>query len=164
MIKTAFKKQLIETESEEIIITRFGKAIFNVEKAIYFPHGLLGIKHVKSFIIVAYPDVNVKSYSLLQSIEDKNLCFLTIPLTPDFFATKDSLLAHDDISNALTQYDIDEANLAIILVATIHNNKNNKIHKVSVNLKAPLLIDTLKLIGYQHVFIKQDYPIKYFIS
>jgi flagellar assembly factor FliW len=163
MNKVAIKERTATKSTAKIIIdTRFGKITVDPSKLINFPLGLLGIPHEKKYYLVAYPDKDVQSYSLLQSSQFEKLCFLTIPLVEEFYSTEKSLIAKSDILLAKEHYNIKE--LSILLVATIHNNKTTKASRISVNLKAPILIDTDKLVAYQHVFIRKEYSLKHYLN
>lgn len=163
MAKTVLQKLPFKEKAEKIIKTRFGETTVDTNKVIYFPHGLLGMPQVKNFYIATYPNKKVLHYLLLQAVEDENLCFLIVPLAPEFYSHENSLLAKVDVISAMNQYDIIEGEGIVILIATIHNNNKNNTSKVSVNLKAPLIIDTRRLVGYQHIFVKKDYSIKHYL-
>ena len=162
MNKTALKERTSEGVKERAINTRFGTILVDPNQVINFPLGLLGVPQEKNYYLSSYPDKEVQSYSLLQSVEYENLCFLTIPLADEFFSTEDSLLAKSDILYAKEHYNI--KGLAVFLIATIHNNKKKNTSRISVNLKAPILIDTEESLAYQHVFVRKEYSLKYFLN
>ncbi|MDF2965148.1 MAG: hypothetical protein K0Q51_536 [Rickettsiaceae bacterium] len=162
MDKTSLKEREVTEESVTSLKTRFGYIDVHPGKVIHFPLGLLGIPQEKRYYLAAYPDKDVHSYSLLQSVEFADLCFLTVPLASEFYSAEDSLISKSDVQYAREHYNIKE--LAVLLVATIHNNKKKKVSKVSVNLKAPILIDTEKFVAYQHVFMRKEYSLKYYVN
>jgi flagellar assembly factor FliW len=157
MLEIMKQRKLAQKE----IFTRFGKIVINLELVIHFPQGLIGMPNAQNFCLAHYPENKYDLYKLLQSTDDDNLCFLSVPLAPSFYSTEDSLISNSDIMQVTNSLNYNRKNLQILLITTIHN-ENEKI-RVSVNLKAPLIIDTITMKGYQHIFHNDKYPVQYFI-
>ena len=155
------KKKLLAVKD---VNTRFGKISINLEYSINFPAGLLGMPRAKNFCLTHFPDKKYDIYKLLQSIDEDELCFLIVPLSPQHFADEKSLIARSDVLSAIKSLEIVESNVQLLLVATIHHDIKARQSKVSVNLKAPIIIDTERMFGVQHVFLKEGYSLQYFLT
>lgn len=56
----------------------FGRIAYAEDFTILFPHGLPGFDHLRSFVLLSYPDTQPLVF--LQSLEDPALCFITMPV------------------------------------------------------------------------------------
>jgi flagellar assembly factor FliW len=156
------KAQAKIKETFRTIQTRFGEVTVNLDKIIYFRQGMVGMPHAQNFCLTEHPDPKHQFYNLLQSADNDDLCFLTIALAHEHYLSEDSLISALDYKEALTELEFEHQNVTMILVATIHNEANTS--KISVNLKAPILIDTEKMEAVQYVFSSPRYPLRYFLD
>ena len=89
---------------------------------------------------------------------------MTISLAPEHYLSDDSLISASDYKEALSELEFNDDNVTMILVATIHNDVNPIKSMISVNLKAPILIDIQKMEAVQYVFSSPRYPLRYFLE
>lgn len=157
-------KTLIAREDTATIIekeSRFGRIVIDLQNEIYFPYGLLGIENSQKFYVAKLLDKNLSKYSLLQSVDDENLSLLTIMLDPSDYLTEDSFLNSYDVKSALKNLRIQQNYEAIMLIATIEKENNNT--RISLNQKAPIIINLENKIADQYVFLNNDYSLKYYL-
>lgn len=156
------KYKIDATETKEVE-TRLGKVKLNLSSAIFFPHGIIGFNNLHYYCLCSIPDNKIADgVLLLQSAEDSKLGFIVLPLAERFYKEKNNLIKYEDIMLAANSYDIKEQNLSVLVIASI-KIENSK-PQISINLKAPILVDGHEKIAYQHVFVKHDYPLAFELS
>ncbi len=140
----------------ETIKSRFGDITVDTGKTILFPRGLLGMPDKSSFALVSFPSPKMQQFTLLQSLDDMALSFITLPLDID-----NSVIAPRDIRDAIRDLAIAEANLATLLIVSVHRGPGPV--KLSVNARAPLFIDSANRTGVQHVFPNDTYKVQHML-
>jgi flagellar assembly factor FliW len=96
-------------------------------------------------------------FHLLQSLEDANLAFIVFPTTID-----NTFLEATDAVLLANEYDISPAAMLIIHIASIRGDADNR--QMSLNIRAPLVLDVNKRSGAQHVFTGNIYPLQRLVS
>lgn len=139
------------------INSRFGAIEVNPTSKINFPHGLLGIPAAISFCLTDMPNITTDQFQLLQCMEDEQLSFIVVPSQYD-----NQLIAKDDLDEACLLLNIKPENLVVLFIVTVHDNAN--IRRLSINAKAPVLVDAKNKIASQHVLQNDNYEIQHFIS
>jgi len=140
----------------ETITTRFGDITVDTGKAVLFPRGLLGMPDKSRFVLANFPTPKMQQFTLLQSLDEHTLSFITLPLE-----IKNAILAEADIKAACRDLQIEEANLALLLIVSVHRGVDQV--KLSVNARAPLLIDAARKVGTQHVFQQDHYKVQHML-
>ena len=140
----------------ETIETRFGEVSVDTSKAVMFPLGLLGMPDRFHFVITNFPNERMQQFMLLQSLDDKSLSFITLPLDMN-----NAIIAADDLRSACRELQMDENNLAALLIVSVHRNFEGV--KLSVNARAPLLIDAGQRIAAQYVFQNERYKVQHML-
>ena len=124
------------------------------------------MKAIINFCLTNFPNPNYDNYKILQSLDDINLSFIVWPLGSINNAT--SLIEHEDLVKASSVTKIPEKDLVILLITTIHSvyntNTNTKDTRVSVNVRAPLIINCQNYTAQQFVFPNEKYQIKHLIG
>ncbi len=110
--------------------SQFGEIEFDEEIIITFPNGIIGFEELKKFIIVE--DEECKPFRWLISIEEPEIGFAI--LEPTFV-----------LENYYQKVGFDPKIFALFSIVTL----NRDISKISVNLKAPIVIDKSKKLGKQ---------------
>lgn len=132
----------------------FGEIDLDESKIITFDQGIMGFEECKQYtILYDIEDSEKPTISWLQSIEEPGLA---LPVINPFIVKPDyNPVVEDELLKPLGG--IDEDNLVLLLTVTVPTD----ITKMSVNLKAPFIIngDTRK--GCQAIVENQDYEIKY---
>ncbi len=134
------------------ITTRFGEIALDPAKAITFTYGLLGFADRQRYVLVDTPPPQV-AFKLLQSLDDPELAFLVLPLDP-----ADGPIARADVEAACRVLALDPAPLALLGIVTLRREPPEV--QFTVNLRAPLLLDTERRIGFQHVLPHENYSLR----
>lgn len=136
--------------------TRFGVIEFDRADAIRMPRGLLGYTEFREYGLSDLPNPGVSQFKLLQSLVEPTLSFVVAP-----FNIECGAIEEDDLDGACRSLSITAENLAIVLI--VATRKIGPETQVSVNLRAPIFIDTLSQTGWQFVLPKDRYPIRHVI-
>jgi flagellar assembly factor FliW len=136
----------------KFVTERFGELEINQEEVLSFPKGMLGFTEEKKYVLIPADDKQETPFSFLQSVEEGELCFVVLD-TFSFFKEYD--------------FELDEATLAEleiekpedVLVFTMVTIKDS-LKEATTNLKAPLIINSMKRRGKQVILEKGDYLIK----
>jgi len=140
----------------ETIKTRFGEISVDTSKTIMFPLGLLGMPDRFHFVLTTFPNPKMQQFMLLQSMDDKNLSFITLPVD-----IHNGIVSAPDLRLACRDMQIEEANAAALLIVSVHRNFENV--RLSVNARAPLIIDAVQKIGAQYVFQNDHYKVQHML-
>jgi len=143
-----------ELEDSVTVDTQFGPMTFAKDTILTFPNGLLGFGGVSDFALASLPDPALGNFKLMQALDGSGLGFLVLPLdaVPD-------LLHEDDIAVALEALSIKQDAALILLIVTVR--KTAEATKLSVNLRAPVVIDANDRRAFQHVTPNSAYPIQH---
>ncbi len=131
--------------------TRFGELEVNTNDIINLPEGILGFDQLKKYFVVDPGDSTLILW--LQSVEDEKVAFPILEpkiFKPDYIA---KLLPAD--LNGLELESLQTAKLYSIL--TIPSN----VTEMSANLKAPIVINSLKKVGKQIVLQDSKLSVKH---
>jgi len=126
-----------------------GTVTVNDSDIITFTNGLPGFLDEKRFVIIPLED---SLFYTLQSIETEDLAFITVnpfDVYPDYAfklnqQTKEQLNINKD------------SDVSVLAMVTLHN----PITTSTLNLNAPLVINTVTNQGKQYIVPKSDYSIK----
>ena len=141
----------------ETIDTRFGKIVLQKQNAIYFSAGLLGLPDKISFFLSDFPNENFKKFKILQSLNDYSLAFITLPID-----INNEIIAIEDLNSACNEIGIKSENLAVVLIVSVHRSPEKV--SISVNARAPILIDASTRLAAQYVFKSDKYQVQHYIS
>jgi flagellar assembly factor FliW len=141
----------------ETIKSRFGDITIDTGKAVVFPRGLLGLPDKFNFVLTPFPSEKMQQFTLLQSLDDKSLAFITLPLNMD-----NPIISEADLKTACRDLQIAETSLAALLVVSVHRNPAQV--RLSVNARAPLLIDAERRMGVQYVFQNDQYKVQHMLG
>ncbi len=135
------------------ISTRFGEIAIDQAKLLDFPQGLLGFEHRRAYILAEIA-AGSAWFKLLQAVEDPSLGFVVAPLDPAA-----GLIASADLEQAARVCQIPWADALILMIVTLRRAGPGL--TLTANLQAPLLIDTTRRIGRQHVFDHERYSLRH---
>jgi flagellar assembly factor FliW len=133
--------------------TRFGPVQVGGAREIVFPVGLLGFPAQRRYVLRELPD-RPGPFKLLQAADDGELGFLVLPLERE-----GGPLAAADLDLMCTQLEIPPAALALLAIVTLRPEAAGVV--ATVNLKAPLVIDTARRIGWQYVLASDGYDLRH---
>jgi flagellar assembly factor FliW len=139
-----------------LVETRFGDIEFVWDKAIYMPLGLLGFTDQHVFGLANIPGKNLDQFKLYQSLTEADLSFIVAPYNSD-----SGIYDPADIERAGKSLAIPEEDIAILLIVTVRPTGNGQNYAMSVNLQAPVIINTTRQIGWQHIMPHDKYPVQH---
>lgn len=137
-----------------VVESRFGPLEIRPEDCLTLPGGLLGFGEFHDFALTAVPGDRHPQFRVLQCLTSPDLAFLVAPLNLDSEA-----IAADDLAEACATYEIARENLVVLLIVTVR--RDDKGAHVSVNMRAPLLVDTAKHVARQYVLSDNRYSIRH---
>ncbi|WP_147250387.1 flagellar assembly protein FliW [Thalassospira lucentensis] len=127
------------------LTTLFGEREFEWDKAIYFPAGLKGFPDHNVFALANFPGDGASSFLLMQCLTEPELAFIVAPYNMD-----SDTINPEHLEQAFTIHGIKKNDGAVLLIVTLHKPEDNGDVSMSVNLRAPIIIDTERQSAYQH--------------
>lgn len=130
----------------------FGEIEVEESSIITFDEGIPGFEQLRKFVLVTDDD---NPFYWLQSAEDKDIAFAMLDIfkyIPDYNPCVEDDLVKDIVDKE--EKDIEIYNIAVI---------PEDVEKMTVNLKAPVIINTKSMKGKQVISNNEEYPIKYYI-
>ena len=132
----------------------FGEVELDDDKILEFPHGIIGFEELRKFAII-YDEKNegATTISWLQSLEEQSLA---LPVIDPLAVTTDyTPMIEDELLEPLgTPADED---LLFLLAMTVPSDMT----KVTANMKAPIIVNTVAKKGVQLIVENEDYPVKF---
>lgn len=119
--------------------TRFGDVRVRDDRLLHFPQGLLGYAHRKQFALIQPGDDNC--FFWLQSIDTPSLAFVVTD--PNLFIVDYHPPLRPDQLETIGVRSMKEVQLLVIV--------NRRGHRLTGNLRGPLVIQTKKKLGLQVV-------------
>ena len=135
----------------------FGRFEFDHDRTITFPKGIPGFHGYQEFGLTQLPECFEADLMLLQSIEPADLSFIVRAHTP-----APGLIQPEDLAEAARDLGIDEEDCGVMLITTFHNFAEGS--KLSVNLRAPVLVDTAKRLAWQFVLSNDSYSVRHMLD
>lgn len=144
-------RDAVGTGTERVVTTRFGELDVPVEQIVEFPWGLVGLGHLRRFVIV--DSGGGGPFHWLQSAEVPELAFV-VAESAEFFENYDVPVG-PETAEALRLRDEDDA--LVLLILTISREHRT----VTANLKGPVVINQRERIGRQLVLQTPEYATKH---
>lgn len=146
-----------DSAGEITIKSRFGDVVVSANKSIAFPRGLLGMPDKFNFVLANFPSAKMQQFKLLQSLDDVALSFITLPLD-----VQNPIIAIDDVRLICRDLQVAEQQLAMLLIVSVHRMPDRV--KLSVNSRAPIIIDAERRVGVQYVFQNDTYKVQHMLD
>lgn len=134
--------------------TILGQVEASESEILTFENGLPGFENEKNFILLSIEGNEV--YQILQSINSKEVGFVTA--NPYLFIS-DYTFDLDEATVETLNIESEE-DIIVLSIVTVKERFNAS----TVNLKAPVIINTKSKIAKQCILEKTDYPIRYSIE
>jgi len=138
----------------EINSSLFGKQSIDPNTIINFPNGIPGFKTETQFKLFHQEGKPVVFW--LQSLKDEQLTFSVAP--PSLFNIDYNFTLTDEDEQLLQLNQADEVIILILLHANDEQSGNNQL-TIKGSIKAPLVINTAKRIGFQKVLQQMEQSI-----
>jgi flagellar assembly factor FliW len=137
--------------------TRFGEVSYSESAVVDFPNGLLGMPAQDKFFIAKMPVEKLKSFQVMQSLVDPDTSFAVMP-----HDLLDDGLDAQDIADIKAVMEIKGDEMLIMLIASIQHTTSGA--RLSVNLRAPVFINTDTKEAYQIVLANGKYQVQHFLG
>lgn len=143
----------MEKSLDTIVTKLFGEIGVDKDKIIYFQDGIIGFKNLKQFLLI-HDSENVDSkITWMQSVDEPAFA---IPVIDPLIVKKDyNPIVEDELLECIGKIVDNE----IFVLVTLKVPKNIK--DMSVNLKAPFVINPNTQKGCQLLVQNDDYMVKY---
>ena len=128
---------------------------------IVFPQGLPGFPGATSFALRPLTDA-AGELLLLQSTDDPELRFLVLP-----YADHRVPLRRADVDGACAALGVRPDDAAVLLVVTSRHEPGSdglRNQRLYVNLRAPLVLDTVRRTAVQHVLASPAYSVRHCLA
>lgn len=133
----------------------FGEVELPEEKIIYLDRGLIGLEQYKRYTILYDEEKEESNISWFQSCDEPTLALPVIK--PWLVKEEYNPVVEDELLKRIGE--LTEENLVILLTMTVPED----ITKMSVNLKAPIIINADTRKGAQIIAENDDYEVKYMV-
>ena len=132
----------------------FGKIDIEDDKIIEFPMGIIGFENLKKFALIYDSEKEKRSkISWLQSMEEP---LMVLPVINPIDITEEyTPIIEDELTKTIG--DPADADILILVTMSIPSD----ITKMTANLKAPIIINTVNRQAIQVIAVNEDYLIKY---
>jgi flagellar assembly factor FliW len=141
--------------AESVVVeNRFGTFRFEPEQMMHFAQGLIGFAHCRRFALASLPgDGAVNNFRLLQSLDEPSLSFIVWPTT-----VSNALLDPADVAQLMDSFDITPEALVLLHLVTIREGGGAT--SMTLNAKAPVVVDATARTGVQHVISGDRYLVR----
>lgn len=133
--------------------TRFGTLEFGPENSIHMPIGPLGFTDFHRFGLVNLSNPSLDQFKLLQSLDNPDLGFIVTPLN-----TESGPISAEDLEDGALSVGIPVEDATFLLVVTVRSS--DKGPSITVNLRAPVVLNVNLLTARQVVLANSNYPIQ----
>jgi len=144
-----------EPAAEPIVLrTRFGEMTVDPQSVLHLPRGLMGFAGLHDYALATLPTERYGRFQVLQSLEAPEVSFIVLP-----YQASDSLITEPDLAAAYDTLGVAHGEAATLLIVSIR--KAGEATTVSVNLRAPVVIDLKRRMGWQHVLANPEYSVRH---
>ena len=141
--------------AETIVVeTRFGPVTISRNALIDMPQGPLGFAQHRSFALTDLPNPRLNQFKLLQSLSDAAVSFVVAPSGRD-----GGPIAAADIDEACAAGGMAPADPLVLLIVTVRSGEAGI--AMSVNLRAPVIVDPERRVGRQMVLNNPGYSVRH---
>jgi flagellar assembly factor FliW len=143
-----------QADEEILVRTRFGVVAARPDAIIDMPQGPLGYAQHRRFVMADLPNPKLAQFKLLQSLSAPDVSFVVAAFNPE-----SGLIAPADIEQGCADSGFAGEDAAVLLILTVRQ-EGGKI-AMSVNLRAPIVIDTNRRVARQIVLANPAYSIRH---
>ncbi len=138
-----------------MVNTRFGEVKVNSHNRFTLTGGPLGMESFEDFCLIEFEKTE-GPFLLFQSVDNQNVGFVVIPTS-----YSNSPIKKADLDEICTNLAIEENKLLALFIVSFDKNENNA---MSINLRAPIILNIVEKKAYQYVIASEEYSIKHAIS
>lgn len=137
------------------VASRFGTYEVERDKLIYMERGLLGFSQSGNFALLDIPGQEAQAFRLYQSVDEPSVAFIVLPLAGDL--ARD---AETDLQAVCDQRHLERQDAVFLLIATLRPKSEGGLD-ITVNRRAPILVDTKRMIASQVVLNDSRYDVQF---
>jgi flagellar assembly factor FliW len=138
-----------------LVESRYGELTFGPDQMVQMSKPVLGFPHLTKFGLAKLPSQMGNNLVLLQSLEDANIsfpCFALDMVNP--------LIEENDLKAAISGLGVKAEDCAILCILTVRQDETGK-NAVTLNLRAPVIVDSARKTAWQTVLNNARYPIRH---
>ena len=139
---------------KKMMTKHFGEIEYDPARAISFPQGIPGLPEDTEYLLMS-ENANEDTFFWLQSLQNGDIAF-TLMNVYDVIPTYDPKVDEEQLVDL---GEIGDNNLEIYNIVVIPEY----VRHMRVNLKAPVVINSVAGLGKQVICTNEDYPIRYMI-
>jgi len=140
----------------KISTTRFGDISIDESRIVQMREGMLGFEHLKRYVLLTQDKET--PFMWFQSVDDGSIAFVVIHsfvVKPDY----DPLIS-DDAVKLLEIASPGSEDVVVLSVVTIRSDP----FTVMANLRAPIVVNTEKMLAKQVILLEGNYPVQYSLT
>lgn len=131
----------------------FGEVTIEEEKIITFPGGIIGFPDLTQFALLHDEEDGIETIHWLQSLQEPAFA---MPVMDPLFVKEDyNPEVDDELLNVLGEWEQDE--LLVLVTVTVPQ----ELKKMTVNLKGPILVNSLNRKACQVIVEGDEYQVKF---
>lgn len=141
----------------EINTRDYGKIEVDETAIIRFDDGIIGFSGYRDYVLLN-DGADQSPFRCLQSIDESGLAFIVLDpcsVRPDYEISID-----ENLTELLSIKDADISDVVVLSIAVVPDDVKN----MSVNLKAPIIINAASRRGAQYIVDGADYGVRHLIS
>ncbi|MCL2060004.1 MAG: flagellar assembly protein FliW [Oscillospiraceae bacterium] len=139
----------------ELMTRDYGVVDIDATSIIRFDEGIIGFEDYRDYVLLDGSD-EPSPFRCLQSVQDSSLAFM---LMDPFIVRPDYEVEIDD--EAATRLHIgSNEDIAIFVIVVVPEN----IKMMSINLKAPIIVNARVHMGAQYIVDKGDYSVRHYLA
>ena len=132
--------------------SRIGEVAYDPQKIIALPRGIFGFAGIRKSILLQLDPAHFGPLNLLQIVDEPRLAFLFYPDTPEC-----SFYRREHLLDAYRALGCDPETAAALVLATVRAPPQG----ITLNLRAPILVNTSARTAIQHILSDGDYPVRF---
>ena len=130
--------------------TRFGDVELREDRLIAFPDGLFGFSDCTVFGLSRLPNATETPLMLLQCVNEPDISFMVADP-----AALGLTIEEEDRRTALKETRMPAENTQLLVLLTMYDHGDG--YYVTANLRAPVLVDSVRRIARQHILTNKNY-------
>jgi flagellar assembly factor FliW len=142
------------TRAPIVLQTRFGEMTIDPETVLNLPRGLMGFGNLHGYALATLAEERYGRFRVLQSVEAPDVSFIVLP-----YEASDALIVEADLDAAFDSLGVARGEGVTLLIVSIRKAGEKAI--VSVNLRAPVLVDPKRRTAWQYVLANPEYSVRH---
>jgi len=138
-----------------LVESRYGALTFGPDQIVDMNRPVLGFPHLTKFGLAKLPSQAGDNLVLLQSLEDANVSFPCFALD-----VVNPLIEQADIQSTCATLGIKPEDCAVLSIITVRPDDQGK-NTITLNLRAPVFVDSARRLAWQVVMSNPRYPIRH---